>query len=65
MGFDFYNAEDNLQPTESCFTVKVPEAARCNAMAFWFDLHLDEAVSLSCSPFAEQVHTHLLFAPDS
>ena len=30
----------------------------CNAIAFWFELHLDEETNLSTSPCSEKVGTH-------
>jgi len=49
--FDFYQAESNLQPAKATFNVEVTTAGVCNAIAFWFDLHLDENNSLSTSPY--------------
>ena len=56
MELDFYDVNDNMQPHSEQFSVRATDDCMvCNAMAFWFDLHLDEATTLSCSPYADKV----------
>lgn len=55
LAFDFYQARDNLQPQETALSLPIHTSGLCNALAFWFELHLDEATSLSTSPYAAKV----------
>ena len=52
--FDFYEWETNMTPAKKLvdFTVDTPGVV--NAIAFWFDLHLDDEIKLSTSPYAEK-----------
>lgn len=36
----------------------VTAAGICNAVAFWFELHLDEETHLSTSPYCQQVNAN-------
>ena len=49
--FDFYDTESNMLPAEVPLEVTITAAGVCNAVAFWFDLHLDEDTRLSTSPY--------------
>lgn len=53
MGFDFYEWQANMQPSEVALRLRVTEPGVWNAVAFWFDLHLDEENQLSTSPYSD------------
>ena len=55
MGFDFYDSVANMKPASSELLLPIIERGVCNAMAFWFELHLDEESSLSTSPYVSKV----------
>lgn len=55
MTFDLYEAEAHMQPAEVELCIPVHTQGVCNAIAFWFELFLDENTSLSTSPYAEKV----------
>lgn len=53
--FDF-NTQDPLrdfQPTDRQLSFTINAAGVCNAIAFWFDLKLDEHTTLSSSPYLQ------------
>jgi predicted RNA methylase len=52
--FDFYSVERSMQPEESVLPFAVDTDGVFNAMAMWFELHLDEATMLSTSPYEEK-----------
>jgi hypothetical protein len=51
--FDFYAWEENMQPKEEPMSFEITEEGTFNAIAFWFDLELDEETTLTTNPFAE------------
>ncbi|KAK9863942.1 hypothetical protein WJX84_003683 [Apatococcus fuscideae] len=54
MGFDFYEAQANMEPLQVPVELPVDAVGICNAIAFWFELHLDEETNLSTSPYSEK-----------
>ena len=50
MAFDFYMDQRNMQPFETVLETGVIRTGICNAVAFWFELALDEQTYLSSSP---------------
>lgn len=50
---DFQDWQHNMQPAEAILGVDFTQAGVFNAVAMWFDLHLDEESSLSTSPYLE------------
>ncbi|KAG7675099.1 hypothetical protein Ndes2526A_g07853 [Nannochloris sp. 'desiccata'] len=52
--FDFYDVEKSMKPEETCLNFEISENGVVNAIAMWFDLHLDEENSLSTSPYVEK-----------
>lgn len=52
MAFDFYEAANDLAPAEAALSVVATADGVCNAVAFWFELQLDERATLSTSPYA-------------
>jgi len=52
--FDFYDVETSMKPEETVLNFEISENGVVNAIAMWFDLHLDEESSLSTSPYAEK-----------
>ena len=52
--FDFYEVERSMQPEEAVLDFKISKDGVVNAVAMWFDLHLDEENTLSTSPYAEK-----------
>jgi predicted RNA methylase len=52
--FDFYDVEKSMKPEEIKLNFEISENGVVNAIAMWFDLHLDEENSLSTSPYAEK-----------
>lgn len=55
MAFDFYEAQDNMQKLETHLSLPLHTTGTCNAVAFWFELHLDEERTLCTSPDAVKV----------
>lgn len=53
MGFDFYDWQANMQPAEVALRLHVTQQGVWNAVAFWFDLQLDEENQLSTSPYSD------------
>ena len=51
--FDFYAWEENMRPKEEAMSFEITEEGTFNAIAFWFDLELDEEITLTTNPFAE------------
>lgn len=57
--FDFTNLPANAsveQPNETHLTVPVTQDGELHAIAFWFQLHLDDEITLSSGPQGEMVH---------
>lgn len=52
MAFDFYEAAEDMAPAEVALRVAATAGGVCNAVAFWFELKLDETSRLSTSPYA-------------
>jgi len=50
--FDFREAEAHLEPWGAELALPVDAGGTCNAVAFWFDLHLDSETTLRTSPLA-------------
>ncbi|CAL8464828.1 g4363 [Coccomyxa elongata] len=55
--FDFYEAEANMQVAEVSVRLTAHSQGVCNAIAFWFSLHLDEETELHTSPYEEKGNT--------
>lgn len=55
MAFDFYEAAEDMAPAEVALRVAATAGGVCNAVAFWFELQLDETLRLSTSPYAAKV----------
>eukprot|EP00958_Prasinococcus_capsulatus_P011345 scaffold1124_cov361-Prasinococcus_capsulatus_cf.AAC.26 len=51
--FDFYEWQANLKPLEKQLQLPVTQDGFLNAIAFWFELQLDEQTMITNSPFAE------------
>ena len=41
-----------------CMQLPIQDSGICNAIAFWFELDLDEQTQLSTSPYCEKVLLH-------
>ncbi|KAK9863045.1 hypothetical protein WJX84_000363 [Apatococcus fuscideae] len=54
MGFDFYEAQANMEPLQVPMELPVDVAGICNAIAFWFELHLDNETTLTTSPYSDK-----------
>jgi predicted RNA methylase len=52
--FDFFEVEKSMKPEQADLNFEISENGVVNAIAMWFDLHLDEENSLSTSPYAEK-----------
>eukprot|EP00878_Enallax_costatus_P016702 GHUV01017525.1.p1 GENE.GHUV01017525.1~~GHUV01017525.1.p1 ORF type:complete len:351 (+),score=105.37 GHUV01017525.1:1061-2113(+) len=54
--FDFNctNPQEAFQPAAKCLEFGITHSGVCNAVAFWFDLQLDEVTTLSNSPYVSQ-----------
>ena len=52
--FDFYEVESFMRPEEMVLDFKITSDGVVNAVAMWFDLHLDEEITLSTCPYAEK-----------
>ena len=57
LAFDFYEWRANMAPAEAALRLQVTRAGVWNAVAFWFDLQLDEETQLSTSPHGPKVHS--------
>lgn len=55
MGFDFYDAAANMAPAAAALTARISEPGIWNAVAFWFELQLDEDTRLDTSPYCDKV----------
>lgn len=55
LAFDFYEAMANMQPFQAELPGRAFANGICNAVAFWFTLHLDEETELHTGPYAEKV----------
>ena len=51
--FDFYDWQANMQPLERRLELEVTESGVVSAIAFWFELELDEETVLSTSPYIQ------------
>jgi hypothetical protein len=56
MGFDFYDAEANMAPIAAELMARITAPGVWNAVAFWFELQLDENTRLNSGPYCEKVH---------
>ena len=52
--FDFANWRTNMAPAEMPLQLPIGHGGIWNAVAFWFELELDEETSLSTSPYADK-----------
>ena len=52
--FDFYDASRYMRPDETVLHFDVNEEGVCNAIAMWFELDLDDEITLSTSPYEEK-----------
>eukprot|EP00889_Picochlorum_renovo_P007052 jgi/Picre1/34082/NNA_001557.t1 len=52
--FDFYDIEKCALDNENTLTFTVDTKGTCNAIAMWFNLHLDDEISLSTSPYRDK-----------
>ena len=50
MSFDFYMDHTNMQPFETPLDINITRTGNCNAIAFWFELQLDEQTVISSGP---------------
>lgn len=55
MSLDFYASGDNLHTFESLLDFGILCEGECKAIAFWFDLQLDEQLTISSSPYSDSV----------
>lgn len=55
MAFDFYEAAANMAPAEATLPGRAFAGGTCNAVAFWFTLHLDEETELHTGPYDNRV----------
>ncbi len=53
--FDFHETEANMQAAEVALHMTAHTGGTCNAVAFWFSLHLDEETELHTSPYTDKV----------
>lgn len=53
--FDFYEGQANMQPAKAALALTMHASGTCNAIAFWFGLHLDEETELCTSPYEDKV----------
>lgn len=53
--FDFYEAEANMQAAEVSVRLTAHSEGTCNAIAFWFSLHMDEETELHTGPYEDKV----------
>ncbi len=52
--FDFADWRTNMAPAEMRLRLPISHGGIWNAVAFWFELELDEETSLSTSPYADK-----------
>ena len=55
LGFDFYDAEGNMAPVAVDLTARITAPGIWNAVAFWFELQLDEGTRLDSGPYCDKV----------
>ena len=55
MGFDFCERQIDMQPSAVPLAIDITADGVCNAIAFWFDLQLDEHSQISSSPYKMKV----------
>lgn len=55
MGFDFYAAEANMAGATAQLNARISQPGVWNAVAFWFELQLDEEIRLDTSPYCDKV----------
>ena len=55
LAFDFYEAAANMQPLQAERPGRAFADGVCNAVAFWFTLHLDEETELHTGPYGDKV----------
>lgn len=55
VAFDFYEAMANMHPLQAELPGRAFADGICNAVAFWFTLHLDEETELHTGPYADKV----------
>ena len=55
--FDFYEHEANMVPAQRAMRIPIHTDGVLNAVAFWFELHLDEETTLSTSPHGAKGRT--------
>lgn len=49
-------------PLQADLQLPITQTGKCNAIAFWFELELDEETQLSTSPYCQKVlHSTFLF----
>ena len=61
MGFNFYDAEANMAPRATELVARITSSGIWNAVAFWFELQLDEDTRLNSGPYRNKVkgmHCH-------
>lgn len=59
LAFEFYEAVANMQPAEVALPGKAFADGICNAVVFWFTLHLDEETELHTGPYADKVRMRI------
>ena len=59
VAFDFYDAMVNMQPFQAELPGRAFADGICNAVAFWFTLHLDEETEVHTGPYADKVHIRI------
>ncbi len=52
--FDFYDIERCALENENNLSFEIDREGTCNAIAMWFNLHLDEEIMLSTSPYEDK-----------
>ena len=57
LAFDFYEAMANMQPVEATLPGRAFADGICNAVLFWFTLHLDEETELHTGPYSDKVNS--------
>ena len=57
--FDFADWRTNMAPAEMLLRLPIDCGGVWNAVAFWFELELDEEISLSTSPYVDKACTQL------
>lgn len=52
--FDFYDIQRAVAVNEALLDFEITAPGVCNAVAMWFDLHLDEETTLSTCPYVDK-----------